>query len=152
MNKEIAEQQAVTLIKQYCPEYAFKWNDSISTFGLCYKRRKVIALSLPLTELNVEEEVKDTILHEIAHALDAERGHGEKWKEICRKIGAKPIRCFSDDIQKPNRTKYIYSCPNCKREIKRTNKIRKNKTACGKCCKGKWCKEYMYVLKEKVTA
>jgi SprT-like family len=38
-----------------------------------------------------DEEVRDTILHEVAHALagPANTGHGPKWREMARRVGAK---------------------------------------------------------------
>jgi predicted SprT family Zn-dependent metalloprotease len=42
------------------------------------------------------EEIKDTILHEIAHAIAGHQaGHGEAWKRVCRRIGANPNRVAS---------------------------------------------------------
>ncbi|HQK32467.1 MAG TPA: SprT-like domain-containing protein, partial [Phycicoccus sp.] len=37
--------------------------------GVCRFAKRQIGLSRPLTELHSEAEVRDTILHEIAHAL-----------------------------------------------------------------------------------
>ena len=40
------------------------------------------------------EELRDTVLHEVAHLLAGPRkGHGAEWKRICLKIGARPTRC-----------------------------------------------------------
>lgn len=68
-------------------------------FGYCAPRQKVISLSRPLTEVNSDAEVLDTILHEIAHALayikhGQDCGHDDRWKAICREIGARPEACF----------------------------------------------------------
>lgn len=93
--------------------FDFKWIKSKKTFGQCstvrnrltkefVKGRCFIKLSPYLVELNSEEEVEDTILHEIAHALDVIRngvssGHGYPWKKICVEIGAKPVRCYKSE-------------------------------------------------------
>ena len=38
-----------------------------------------------------EEEIRDTVLHEIAHAIAGpEAGHGPLWKATARRIGATP--------------------------------------------------------------
>jgi hypothetical protein len=43
---------------------------------------------------NGAEEIVDTILHEIAHALVGPRhGHDTVWKAKCTDIGARPERC-----------------------------------------------------------
>lgn len=79
----------------------FKWSRMKKAYGCCHTIRiggkyaiDYISLSKVLTPLSPDEKVKDTILHEIAHALDALRnnnvGHGHTWKRICREIGADP--------------------------------------------------------------
>lgn len=43
-----------------------------------------------------EAEVRETILHEIAHALAGPRaGHGARWREIAHRIGSTGERCVS---------------------------------------------------------
>ena len=79
-------------------EWAFHFDSSKRCFGKCYFAARKITLSKKLCELNNEENVIDTILHEIAHALaskyDKDFGHGEAWKKWCVKVGAKPIACY----------------------------------------------------------
>jgi hypothetical protein len=82
--------------------WKMNWDDAKKRFGYCSIGKKVISLSRPLTEANPESEVLDTILHEIAHALaslehQADCGHDERWKAVCRRIGARPEACFGED-------------------------------------------------------
>ncbi|MEP9381824.1 SprT-like domain-containing protein [Nocardioides cheoyonin] len=66
--------------------------------GVCRHGRKVIGLSAPITRLHPEAEVRDTILHEIAHALvGPEAGHGPVWAETARRIGCSGERCVPED-------------------------------------------------------
>jgi SprT-like family len=60
--------------------------------GQCDHKRKTIHLGDFYVAENDEGEVRDTILHEIAHALHGPGGqpHGREWKEIARNIGARP--------------------------------------------------------------
>jgi predicted SprT family Zn-dependent metalloprotease len=76
--------------------WSFKFDHARRRFGSCAPTLKRITLSRPLTFLNTEAEVRDTILHEIAHALTPGDGHGRKWKAACVRIGAKPQRCYTD--------------------------------------------------------
>lgn len=64
--------------------------------GQCTHSTKTINLSVSYVTLNREELVRDTILHEIAHALVG-RGHGHDrtWKLKCVEIGAMPTTCKS---------------------------------------------------------
>ncbi|MCE0540701.1 SprT-like domain-containing protein [Kineosporia rhizophila] len=79
--------------------------------GSCRFSQKVITLSIPLTKIHPESEVRDTILHEIAHALvGPTHGHDEVWKATTTAIGATPERCYSDDLpQLPGR--FTGTCP-----------------------------------------
>jgi hypothetical protein len=66
--------------------------------GVCRPARKEIGLSGPLTALHPEAEVRDTILHEIAHALVGPRhGHDAVWRATARRIGCSGERCTSAD-------------------------------------------------------
>ena len=49
--------------------------------GICRFGDKVLGLSAPLTAVHDEDDVRDTILHEIAHALVGPRhGHDATWR------------------------------------------------------------------------
>ena len=64
--------------------------------GICRYDRATIGLSAPLTRLHSESEVRDTVLHEIAHALAGPgAGHGPRWQAIARRIGCSGERCVS---------------------------------------------------------
>ena len=118
--------------------WKFRWHNKKVSLGTCNYTNKWILLSKWYVELNTEDEVKDTILHEIAHALAYQRhgraghGHGRIWKSICREIGARPERCSKDKLNRPkNHYKYIDTC--CGRTYKK-HRLRKNiKYSCPKC-------------------
>jgi hypothetical protein len=82
-------------------------------FGVCRGKQKRITLSLALVRLNEEDEVRDTVLHEIAHALALEEfgvncGHDDRWKAICVRIGARPSRCFDgEEVRMPKGTWFL---------------------------------------------
>ena len=78
--------------------------------GVCDYRKKTIGMSLHLAGIRTVDETKDTILHEIAHALAGHSaGHGPKWKTVCRQIGANPERTFQ--LDKPIEHRFEYHCP-----------------------------------------
>lgn len=59
-----------------------------------------------------EAEVRDTILHEIAHVLAGIRaGHGPAWKDVARSLGARPEACASPKARIAYRYKLV--CPKC---------------------------------------
>lgn len=66
------------------------------SLGQCFSRGGVpylIRLSRHWMAHIPESEVRDVILHEIAHAIAGHSaGHGWQWKAVCRRIGANPNR------------------------------------------------------------
>jgi len=74
-------------------DWSFRFSRGKRQLGYCREQTKTIALSLHYIQLNDEAHVRDTILHEIAHALAGHaNGHNAKWKAVCRRIGANPQR------------------------------------------------------------
>jgi predicted SprT family Zn-dependent metalloprotease len=66
--------------------------------GICHFAEQTLGLSAPLTAVHSEEDVRDTILHEIAHALVGPRhGHDATWQRVARSIGSTGERCVSPD-------------------------------------------------------
>ena len=59
--------------------------------GDCHYRDRVIRISRAHALQGSEEQIRDTVLHEIAHAIAGpEAGHGPLWKATARRIGAMP--------------------------------------------------------------
>ena len=160
-----AEIMAMTLIEKHLSDAKFDWqfefNNAKKTFGQCVYGKKYgrpfhrIKLSKPLVALNDEEQVRDTILHEIAHALDVEQrgysSHDYKWVSIARSIGCNGNRCYNvNDVEQP-KSKYSLICNSCKREAPAYRKP-KRKKACGVCCRkhnnGKYSEDYVLNLKQ----
>lgn len=66
--------------------------------GVCRFGPREIGLSAPLTVLHSQEQVRDTILHEIAHALVGPRhGHDAVWRRTALAIGCTGARCVPAD-------------------------------------------------------
>ena len=89
------EDLAKELIEHWLsPHWQFRWDRAKTRLGLCDYQKKTIQLSKPLAASQDEQQIRDTLLHEIAHALAGPRaGHGKKWQAIAQKIGATPQRC-----------------------------------------------------------
>lgn len=73
-----------------------RWNE---TPGRSYG---TIELSTPYLGVHGDEEIMETILHEIAHALVGPKvqAHGAEWKKMARSIGSTGARCVSPDAPK----------------------------------------------------
>ncbi len=63
--------------------------------GVCRFRDSVIGLSVPLTSLHSGAEVRDTLLHEIAHALvGPTHRHDAVWRAKAAELGCTPRACM----------------------------------------------------------
>lgn len=111
-------------------DWTFQFDWSKVRFGKCNFARSEISLSRHLVELNDETEVRETILHEIAHALAPRgAGHGPRWRAIAKSIGCQAKRCYGEEVVRPS-PKYKGMCPTCRRVIYRH---RRTVVACGRC-------------------
>jgi predicted SprT family Zn-dependent metalloprotease len=96
-------QEALVLARRLLDEHGLRdWGvtlDSARTrAGLCRFDRKLVSLSRHLTRLHTLDEVADTVLHEVAHALvGPAHGHDAVWRAQARRIGATGERCVPPD-------------------------------------------------------
>jgi predicted SprT family Zn-dependent metalloprotease len=126
--------------------WRFEFDNARRRFGCCFYRHRLITLSKHLVALNDEAQVRDTILHEIAHAIAGPKaGHGPLWKAQAAAIGARPERCYSDENVITVTAKYQATCPTCGQEFKKF-KQPKGTRYCGKCCR-----RYGYTEKARLT-
>ena len=96
--------------------WTFAYDHARRRFGKCDYTHRRITLSRPLTFLNAEAEVRDTLLLELAPALTLGDGHGRGWRAACRRVGARPARCYTDaQVVSPPRppAPYQLGCPKC---------------------------------------
>jgi len=84
-------------------DWSFRFNDAEKKLGVCRYREKRILLSRGHAAKGARDQVTDTILHEIAHALAGmSAGHGPAWKTIARQLGATPKSCAPETEQTRN--------------------------------------------------
>lgn len=95
------------------PDWQFGWDRARRRLGVCRLQEKSITLSIHFVRANLEvpHEIRDTILHEIAHALawtrHGDRTHGPLWKQICRDLGAVPRAAARQDAIRVTTYKYM---------------------------------------------
>jgi predicted SprT family Zn-dependent metalloprotease len=89
------------------------------------------------------DEIERTLRHELAHLLAQFRvgrkriaPHGPEWRQACRDLGiADEARCHNLPFAtKSFPPRFVYRCPNCKREFPRVRRIRRA-IACLACCR-----------------
>lgn len=90
-------------------DWMFKFNNRFTTcLGRCSYANQLIELGTKYVEVNTEEKVTRTILHEISHCLAGQNnGHNKKWRDICLSIGGDGKAKSSDHeyIETKNRKK-----------------------------------------------
>ncbi len=117
--------------------WRFEFDNARSRFGCCKYRTKRITLSKHLTELNGADKIKDTILHEIAHALTQGHKHNHIWRRKALEIGCNGERCYSSKTVNTPDSKYIAVCPNCNHVHKR-HRASKLSWSCSRCSGGRY--------------
>lgn len=107
----------------------------LRTYGRCVAapgRPGRIELSAAFVRANDEGEVRDTLLHEIAHALvGPERGHDAAWAAACRRLGCRPDRLNGTAAEPPGRYRAV--CPRCGTSIAYYRRPRAAALACRGC-------------------
>ncbi|MFT5142810.1 MAG: putative SprT family Zn-dependent metalloprotease [Rhodothermales bacterium] len=90
-----AETLATDLMRQHgLHRWGFRFDNARTRVGVCRYRERVIGLSRYYVRANDATEVRDTVLHEIAHALAGPAaGHGPAWRRIAKAIGCSSTRC-----------------------------------------------------------
>ena len=97
--------------------------------GACYLKEKKLSFSRNFVKNSSEEDIKDTILHEIAHALVGPmHGHDKVWKEMASELGCSAKRCHTLEFSD---YKWIRFCANYCWEQKIHR--RKSNLICKKC-------------------
>lgn len=95
-----ARQLALQLLATHgLHDWSFAFNRRKRAMGFCRYDIRTIELSIYFVERNGHDLIRDTLLHEIAHALvGPDHGHDAVWKRQCLAIGAKPVRCSHADM------------------------------------------------------
>lgn len=136
-------------------DWTFEWDRGVRRFGACHYGKKKITISLILTNKQPnDDQFRETVLHEIAHAITPNCGHNYIWKNACIKVGAKPERCYDESVEQPEHN-WHGMCPTGEHGIvsKRYRLTEKGKrSACSRCCRekngGVWHPDFLLVWKD----
>jgi SprT protein len=128
--------------KRIATELRVEWNSRLQTAaGRADYRQKLISLNPRLVEH--PEEIDRTLRHELAHLLAQFRTgrrrispHGSEWQQACCDLGiAGERRCHTLPFPaKQYAPRFIYRCPNCRRDFPRVRKLKRT-VACLACCR-----------------
>ena len=132
--------------------WCFLWDNAKRRFGQCNPRDRIIKISRHLAEANrddFDDVIKNTVLHEIAHAIHweffREANHGFLWIDIARTIGCDGQRYYSRENVKTVEPKYSMICPVCGKEFPIHKKPTRS-ASCGFCHKGSFDPRFKSVL------
>lgn len=108
------------------------------TLGSYMPSRKQIAISSRLLAMGDENDIRQVVLHEVAHAIvhhrwgDKPSAHGREFRSVCNEIGAKPRR-FVDVTtgEWKSQIRYLSKCGHCKVLIVRKRRMRSVRCVCG---------------------
>lgn len=129
-----ARRLAAALMTQHgLTDWRFTFDNARARFGVCRPDRREIGLSRRLTALSTEDEVRNTLLHEIAHALVGPgHGHDEVWRATALAIGCDGKR--TDDLPEGAEGPWEGRCPvgHVTHQHRRPTRVR----SCGRCTPG----------------
>src|SRR5689334_17680081 len=101
---ELAAMAAAEMRTHGLADWTFRLSAAGRRLGVCKYRRKRIEIAAYYARHSPAAAVRDTLLHEIAHALAGPTaGHGPAWKAVAARIGATPRACDTspDTVVKP---------------------------------------------------
>jgi len=120
MDLNATEKLARELMEEYnllALGWTFCFDRATRRAGLTSYSKRTISLSRELTLLGSREDVLDTILHEIAHALTPGASHGPLWKKKFIELGGSGnvVYRLSDEssAQLARNAKYRSACEIC---------------------------------------
>ena len=124
----IARKAELLMAKHGLNGWSFQYGDAARQSGVCDHYTRVISLSHLYCLKAPAHGLRNTLLHEIAHALvGPAHNHDRVWKEKAREIGCTADRCHTVEFSPP---KYIAWCVRC--GTRYTRNIRR-KTLCRTC-------------------
>ena len=114
------------------PSWRTVYDSARSRVGQCDFTNKTLSFSRHLVSRGTPEQMREIILHEIAHALAGPRcGHGLTWRDIARQIGCSGQRCQDMELAP---ARWTFCCPRgCwSRQCFRRSRI-SNRAKCRQC-------------------
>ena len=138
MNTYLAEQMCKAEMRKHgLTEWRFSWNRRKRAAGVCKSSIRTIELSAPYVSLNNEDDVLETILHEIAHALTPGHNHDSVWRRKALEIGANGKPCAESHEAFPEPT-WKAVCKNGCPTGRGFHRAPLRVKACSRCCGGRF--------------
>lgn len=128
--------------------WTFGFDSPKARVGQCHFGTKTITLSVHWVEVLPMDTLRNTILHEIAHAMaGVQAGHGPLWKAMARAIGCTGERCAETKGYSIGEKLWTATCPGCARTVGQHRAPLRVK-ACSTCCKGRFNPRFIFEWKK----
>ena len=112
------EDHAAELLERYlnagapATRWRFRFETATSRAGICRYNTRTIALSVSFALRASWDDIRDTLLHEVAHAMVGPgHGHDAVWQTAARRIGCTANRCSTVTH---SLKRWIGECPRCR--------------------------------------
>jgi predicted SprT family Zn-dependent metalloprotease len=104
----IAASATAWIVAHQLEGWSFQFDHATTRAGCCNYQTRVISLAHAYARAAADEEIDDTLLHEIAHALVGKaHGHDPVWQATAVALGCAGQRCHDVQFTPP---RYIVSC------------------------------------------
>jgi predicted SprT family Zn-dependent metalloprotease len=104
----VAQTAKALMSKHQLQQWSFQFDQAMKRAGCCHYTTRVISLSYEFAKRAPAEDITDTILHEIAHALVGRAHHHDTvWRAKALEIGCSGRRCHTFQFSPP---RYIVHC------------------------------------------
>ncbi|PPI25087.1 SprT-like domain-containing protein [Rathayibacter sp. AY1B5] len=125
---------ADALIEEHLdPSWSFALDHARTRGGACHWTRRRITVSRHLAARWSDEEVRQTLLHEVAHALAGpDAGHGPQWGRIAGRLGYTGSRTHSNPTA-DELAPWVGTCPGGHLFYRHRRPTRP--LACGRCAR-----------------
>ena len=138
LREELIREWKIQKAKWELSEWELKFSNQKRHLGCCSPRKKIISVSRAFMQTNPFSVMKDTLLHEIAHALHyietGKTNHNNNWKKFALKVGCEPKRCATGEGLNMPKGNYIGVCPVCRKETHFYRRVRRS-YSCSHCTK-----------------
>ena len=108
------------------------------TLGSYTASKRRIAISSRLLAMGDDSDVRQVVLHEVAHAIVHSRfgekasAHGSEFRAVCRELDVRPRRYVDVMTEKwQSRIRFLSKCGHCKVIIVRKKRMRSVRCTCG---------------------
>ncbi len=108
------------------------------TLGSYTASKRRIAISSRLLAMGDDSDVRQVVMHEVAHAIVHSRfgekasAHGSEFRAVCRELDVRPRRYVDVMTEKwQSRIRFLSECGHCKVIIVRKKRMRSVRCTCG---------------------